>query len=60
MTKEYYLQHNIGKAKYVVNFHDGASTHKDDSPFYDIRIFRNKPDAESFMKKLSNKGYEER
>ena len=59
MTKEYYLQRNIGKAKYVVNFHDGVSTHKDGSAFYDIRIFRNNHDTELFMKELSNKGYKE-
>lgn len=59
MKKEYYLQRNIGKAKYVVNFHDGVSTHKDGSAFYDIRIFRNKPAVESFVKELSSKGYKE-
>jgi len=60
MQKEYYLQHNIGKAKYLVSFHDGVKTHKDGSEFYDIRIFRNKPDTKAFMKELSNKGYKER
>ena len=60
MTKEYYLQRNIGKAKYVVNFHDGVSTHKDGSAFYNIKIFRNKPAVELFIKELSNKGYKER
>ena len=60
MTKEYYLQYNVGKAKYVVNFHDGISTNKDGSKFYGIRIFRNKPDVKSFIKELSNKGYKEK
>jgi hypothetical protein len=60
MKKEYYLQYNIGRAKYVVNFHNGVSTHKDGSAFYDIRIFRNKPAVELFIKELSNKGYKER
>jgi hypothetical protein len=55
--KEYYLQENVGRAKYVVNFHDGVSTHKDGSEFYDIRIFRNRRDAEAFMQKLVRKGY---
>jgi hypothetical protein len=55
--KEYYLMENIGKAKYVVNFHDGKKTHPDGSPFYDIRIFRNRPDAEAFMNGLAGKGY---
>lgn len=60
MKKEYYLQHNIGKAKYVVSFHNGVKTHKDGSAFYDIMIFRNKPAVESFIKELSDKGYKER
>ena len=55
--KEYYLMENIGRAKYVVNFHDGVKTHKDGSAFYDIRIFRNRPDAETFMNELARKGY---
>ena len=29
----YHIQSNIGKAKHVVNFHDGHKTHKDGSPF---------------------------
>jgi len=58
--KEYYWQTNIGKAKYLVNFHDGVSTHKDGSEFYDLRIFRNKPAMEAFIKELSDKGYKER
>ena len=40
--KRYNLMHNIGKAKYVVNFHDGIKKHKDGSDFFDIRIFKNK------------------
>lgn len=55
--KEYYLMENIGRAKYVVNFHDGVQTHKDGSAFYDIRIFRKKSDAEAFMNLLARKGY---
>ena len=39
---EYNLRYNIGKAKYVVNFHDGKKTHKDGSKFFDIQIFSNK------------------
>jgi len=58
--KVFNLQEGIGRSKYVVNFHDGVKTHKDDSPFYDIKIFRNKQKAQAFMKALSKKGYKER
>ena len=58
--KEYYLQVGLGKAKYVVNFHDGRKTHKDGSPFYDVRTFRNRKEADAFMKDLAQKGYKER
>lgn len=57
--KDYRLQMNIGKAKYVVNYCDGVKTHKDGSRFYDIRIFKNKKKTEAFMKELSDKGYVE-
>jgi hypothetical protein len=57
--KVYNTQMNIGKAKYVVNFHDGKKTHKDGSPFYDIEIFKNKNDFEGFQKKLRDQGYTE-
>jgi hypothetical protein len=50
--KVYYEQPNVGKAKYTVNFHDGVKTHKDGSPFYDMRIFKNKTDLNNFIAKL--------
>ena len=40
--KTYYTQRNIGKAKYVVNYHDGIKTHPDGSRFFDIAIFKSK------------------
>ena len=57
--KEYHWTTNIGRAKYVVNFHDGVSTHKDGSEFYDMRIFKNRPDMEAFIAELVSKGYKE-
>ena len=45
LPKQYHLQMNIGKAKYVVNHYNGIKTHKDGSPFYDIKIFKNKKKA---------------
>ncbi len=59
-SKKYNWQMNIGKSKYVVNYHDGVKTNKDGSPFYDIRIFKNRPDMDEFIKELSKKGYKER
>jgi len=59
-NKLYNIQQNIGKAKYVVNYHDGVKTHKDGSAFYDISIFKNKKDLENFIKKLESEGYKEK
>jgi hypothetical protein len=55
--KTYYRMDNIGKSKYSINFHDGVQTHKDGSKFYDIRIFKNKPGMEAFIRELHDKGY---
>ncbi len=57
MKKVYNTQNNIGKAKYVVNFHDGVKTHKDGSPFFDIATFGNKKENDQFIKKLTKEGY---
>jgi hypothetical protein len=53
------IQYNIGKAKYVVNYHDGQKTHQDGSAFYDIAIFRNKRKFEAFVRGLRKTGYVE-
>ena len=58
-AKEYHWTTGIGKSKYVVNFHNGTSTHKDGSDFYDMKIFRNRPDMEAFISELVKKGYKE-
>jgi hypothetical protein len=50
-------QSNIGKAKYIVNFHDGAAQHKDGSPFFDMRIFTNKVKKNTFITSLKKQGY---
>jgi len=56
-SKTYNTMSNVGKAKYVVNFHDGEKTHKDGSRFYDMSIFKNAKDLENFEKQLKSKGY---
>ena len=38
----YYVQHNIGRAKYVLNYYDGIKQHADKSPFYDVLVFKSK------------------
>jgi hypothetical protein len=55
--KRYNTQYNIGKSKYVVNFHDGVKKHKDGSDFFDIHIFHNKKDLGNFTSELKRKGY---
>ena len=60
MQKEYYEQHNIGRAKYTVSFFDGIQTHKDGSPFFGIEIFSNKKKLAIFIKDLIKKGYKKR
>lgn len=50
---------NVGKAKYVLNYHDGVKTHKDGSDFKDIAIFSNKKDYEKYRKYLLSQGYKE-
>jgi len=60
MEKNFYIQEGIGKAKYVVNFHNGVKKHNDGSDFYDIKIFKNKKDLDKFKETLLKRGYEER
>jgi len=55
--KRYNLKYNVGKAKYVVNFHDGVKKHKDGSDFFDIDTFKNKVKFNAFIKSLNEQGY---
>jgi hypothetical protein len=55
--KKYSIMFSVGRAKYVVNYHDGVKTHRDGSPFYDINILKNKKDLESFVSMLISEGY---
>jgi len=56
-NKVYNEMYGVGKSKYVVNFHDGEKTHKDGSPFFDMRIFKNKIEKNKFVKDLKSKGF---
>ena len=55
--KFYNIQENIGKVKYVINFHDGIKKHKDGSDFYDINTFKNKTNLKKFEQSLLKSGY---
>ena len=55
--KKYYTMYGVGRAKYVVKFHDGEKEHKDGSEFYDIRIFKNMKDFKAFTNDLKTQGY---
>lgn len=57
--KRYNTMYGVGKAKYVVNFHDGVKTHGDGSPFYDIATFSNKKVFNNFVRSLKKEGYKE-
>ena len=55
--KDYNVMYNVGKVKYLVNFHDGIKKYDDGSAFYDIRSFKNKRDLNEFISKLKQEGY---
>lgn len=57
--KKFRIKNNVGKAKYLVSFHDGVKTHKDGSEFFDIRIFKNKIQLTEFLNQLLKQGYAE-
>jgi hypothetical protein len=48
---------NVGRARYVVSFHNGEKKHPDGSPAFDIAIFSNKVEKNRFIKELITKGY---
>lgn len=56
--KRFYVKNNIGKSKYVVNFHNGKK-HADGIDFFDIAIFKNKKDLAKFVSGLLKDGYVE-
>lgn len=57
MTPNYYETDNIGRAKYIVSFHDGTKTHRDGSPVYDLRIFKSLRARRAFVRGLVAQGY---
>lgn len=57
--KDYNIMYNVGKCKYLVNYHNGVSIHADESKFYDIATFSNKRKFDIFITSLKAKGYVE-
>ena len=55
--KFYDIMHNVGKSKYVVNYHNGVKKHGDGSAFSDIAIFKSKKELDKFEKSLLKDGY---
>lgn len=55
--KRYNTQYNVGKVKYLVNYHNGISKHEDGSDFFDIAVFKNKVDYNVFITALKTKGF---
>lgn len=57
--KLFNIQYNIGKAKYVINYHNGISKHSDGSAFYDIAVFtaKEKKKFEILKESLLCKGF---
>jgi len=57
--KLFTVMYGVGKIKYLVSFHDGIKVHRDGSPFYDVKIVKNKKDLKLFTNKLLTDGYKE-
>lgn len=57
MKKIFTTWERIGRARYVVSFHDGTKRHADGSPFFDIRIFSNRRKLQQFENELRRAGF---
>jgi hypothetical protein len=55
--KVYRTMLNVGRAKYVINYHDGIKTYKDGSRFFDIDILKTKKEFIKRIKQLEKEGY---
>lgn len=55
--KRFNTMYNIGKVKYVINYHNGIDKHNDGSDFFGIYTFHNKRKFEAKIKALKNDGY---
>lgn len=55
--KTFYIMYNVGRSRYVVNFHNGHKAHNDGSPFFDIEILKSKKALTKFVDDLLSVGY---
>ena len=55
--KVYHFHSNVGKAKYLVDYHDGFQVHNDGSAFFGCAIFSNKKKRDQFVRELNRQGY---
>lgn len=55
--KKFNLMYNIGRCKYVINYHDGVQTHKDGSEFFGVYTFKNKKLFSQKQKELIKDDY---
>ena len=55
--KRFNTKYGVGSSKYVISYHDGSKKHKDGSDFFDIQIFKNQKDLDTFKKALLQKGF---
>lgn len=55
--KTYYEQNNVGRARYLLSFHDGVKKHRDGSPFFDVKIASNKRQHQKNINELKRQGY---
>ena len=60
-AKLFYVDYRHGsRQRYWLRFHDGIKTHRDGSPFFDVKTFTNKPALAEHIKGLNRQGYTER
>lgn len=55
--KRFNIMFNVGKIKYLVNYHNGIDKHNDGSDFFNIKTFKNKKKMNCFVKELLHSGY---
>jgi hypothetical protein len=56
-AKRYRVTERVGKAKYVLSYHDGVKKHADGSDFFDVVTFRNKKQLNELITSLHKQGY---
>ena len=56
-VKRFNTMTNVGRAKYIVSFHDGVQNHSDGSDFFGMKILKNKKKFNEFIRSLINDGY---